>query len=551
MSETGSIAQPINPRWLTRAIWMMAAIGVLLRIGRFALNYPLWGDEACLAANLIDRNFADLWKPLNFGQICPPAFLAIELAITKCLGFHEWVLRLIPLLCAVTSVPLFGWTAAKVIKGVPLLLAVAIFSVSLHPLRHAAEVKPYASDLTAALVLLTLALAWLESRDRRWPLWCLGIAAPLTVAISHPAIFVAGAVGISLLLPVWRTRRWSSRIPFGVFTLGTLATFAAMFVLSTGAQDEWTIRGLRDYWKGSFPPLYDPTGLLRWFVSIHTGTLFAYPGGGQNGRSTGTLLLVVLATIWLWRCGWKAVVILFLAPFGLALIAAALGRYPYGGEARQMQFVAPVICLLAGLGAGLVLERIGWPKLRVIVAVSVMALLIDPIVALTRDAARPYRFAQDHEAREMARRFWQSASNQAELSCLHRDFGIAGRRNGSMKLAAYLCNQRMYAPNWRAPGQLNWAAVCDRRPLRVILYDSSLVDGPAIPLWLATMQERVDLVRTESFAPKPIGRNASAPVWMVYEFVPRTGIIARSPSRSTPAHDDHFEQRIGFLSRTK
>jgi hypothetical protein len=510
---------------------MMAAIGVLLRIGRYALNYPLWGDEACLAANLIDRDFADLWKPLNFGQICPPPFLAIELAISRGLGFHEWVLRLFPLLCAVTSVPLFGWTAGKALKGLPLLLAVAVFSVSLHPLRHAAEVKPYASDLLAALVLLALALAWLESRESKWPLWCLGIAAPLAVAISHPAIFVAGAVGLALLGPVWRTSRWSIRIPFGLFTVGSLAMFAAMFVLSTGAQDEWTIRGLRDYWKGSFPPLDDLPGLLRWFLRIHTGTLFAYPGGGQNGRSAGTFLLVVIATIWLWRAGRKTVVTLVLAPFGLALLAATLRRYPYGGEARQMQFVAPAICLLAGLGAGLVLERIGRPKRRVVVVVvAVMTLLIDPILALARDAARPYRYAQDHEAREMARRFWAGASSEAELACLHRDFGIAGRRNGSMRLATYLCNQRMYSSTWRDPGQLDWAAISDSHPLRVVLYDASLADGPAIPSWQVTMKERVELVRTESFAPKPIGRHASAPVWMIYEFAPRAGTLARSPA---------------------
>jgi hypothetical protein len=512
-------------------IWVMAAIGALLRIGRFALNYPLWGDEACLAANLIDRNFAELWKPLNFGQICPPAFLAIELAISRCLGFHEWVLRLFPLLCAVTSVPLFVWAAGKALKGVPLLLAVAVFSVSLHPLRHAAEVKPYASDLTAALVLLALALAWLESRERSWSLWCLGIAAPLAVAISHPAIFVAGAVGLALLGPVWRTGRWSFRAPFGLFTLGTLGTFAAMFVLSTGAQDEWTIRGLRDYWKGSFPPIDDPLGLLRWLLSIHTGTLFAYPGGGTNGRSTGTLLVVVVATIWLWRCDRKTIVTVMLAPFGLTLIAAVLRRYPYGGEARQMQFVAPSICLLAGLGAGLLLERIRRPKLRaIVVAISLMAVLIDPIVALARDAARPYRFAQDHEARELARKFWPSASSQAEIACLRRDFGIAGRRTGWMKLAAYLCNQRMYTTNWRSPLELDWSAISDRHPLRVVLYDASLAEGPAISSWLATMQERVDLVRAETLAPKPIGRNASAPVWIVYEFRPKAMPLARSPS---------------------
>ena len=37
----------------------------------------------------------------------------------------------------------------------PELLAVAIFAVSVHPIHHAADVKPYASDLLMALALLT------------------------------------------------------------------------------------------------------------------------------------------------------------------------------------------------------------------------------------------------------------------------------------------------------------------------------------------------------------------------------------------------------------
>ena len=531
MSESGSIEPSTTPHWVSRATWIMVSVGILLRLGRFALNYPLWGDEACLVANLIDRGYVDLLLPLKFGQVCPPAFLAVELAMSRWLGFHEWVLRLFPLLCAVVSVPVFRWAAARLLEGVPLLLAAAIFAVSLHPLRHAAEVKPYASDLLAALVLVGLALAWLESRHRPWPLWGLVIAVVVTLALSFPAIFVAGGVGLALVKPVWRTRRWGLRVPFGLFSIAALATFGAMFVLSTGAQDEWTIRGLREYWKGSFPPLHDPAGLVRWLVNIHTGTLFAYPGGGQNGGSTGTFLLVALATVWLWRRGQKSVLTLMLAPFGLALIAAALGRYPYGGEARQMQFVAPATCVLAGLGAGLVVNRIRRPVLRGrVLVVVVMALMIDPIMALFRDAARPYRFNQDQEAREMARAFWPAANGQAELACLRRDFQIVAPGARVIKVATYLCYQRMYTPHWRSPGQINWAAVREDHPLRCVLSDAALANGPAVRSWLESMSEAWELVRTECRSPTPVGPKASIPDWLVYDFVPR-----RSKSSERPA----------------
>lgn len=69
----------------------------------------------------------------------------------------------------------------------------------------------------------------------------------------------------------------------------------------------------------------------------------------------------------------------------------------------------------------------------------------------------------------------------------------------------------------------------DRHPLRVVLYDASLANGPTIPSWLAKMKERVELVRNESLFPEPIGRNASAPFWQVYEFAPEAGSLAQSP----------------------
>ena len=167
-----------------------------------------------------------------------------------------------------------------------------------------------------------------------------------------------------------------------------------------------------------------------------------------------------------------------LAPFGLTLIAAALDRYPYGGEARQMQFVAPATCVLAGLGAGLVLESDPPARAtRPVLAVVVLALMIDPIVALARDAARPYRYNQDQEAREMAREFWPTAISHAELACLRRDFRIAAPGADAIKLATYLCYQRMYTPHWRAPGQIDWAAVRHDHPLRCVLCDASLANG--------------------------------------------------------------------------
>ena len=44
-------------------------------------------------------------------------------------------------------------------------------------------------------------------------------------------------------------------------------------------------------------------------------------------------------------------------PMAVALAAAAFKLYPYGGQARIMQYIAPAVCLMAGLGLSTLL---GW-----------------------------------------------------------------------------------------------------------------------------------------------------------------------------------------------
>src|SRR5262245_48251701 len=80
----------ISDHWITHAIWIFVALGILMRVLRYLLRFPLWSDEAALAANLLDRDYLDLLRPLDYQQVAPPLFMWIELWITQQLGFHEW-----------------------------------------------------------------------------------------------------------------------------------------------------------------------------------------------------------------------------------------------------------------------------------------------------------------------------------------------------------------------------------------------------------------------------------------------------------------------------
>src|SRR3954470_21037655 len=78
----------VAPWWPTVGQMTLAvvALGLVWRTVRYAMAFPLWGDEAFLAVNFLTRGFADMSRPLEFGQVAPPGFLWAELAAVRALG---------------------------------------------------------------------------------------------------------------------------------------------------------------------------------------------------------------------------------------------------------------------------------------------------------------------------------------------------------------------------------------------------------------------------------------------------------------------------------
>ena len=219
----------LDGRRLDRAVLAFVVLGVLLRVGHYLTNYPLWGDEAFLALSFLRRGYLDLLSPLEYGQICPILFLWAELTAVKLFGFSEMSLRLCPLICGVASVFLFRHLAGRVLKGPALLMAVAIFAVSVHPIRHSADAKPYASDLLVALGLVALAIEWCRSSERTVWLWMLVGFAPIALAASYPAVLVAVGIALALAPSVWRARRRAPRIALAAYAMVVATTFVALF----------------------------------------------------------------------------------------------------------------------------------------------------------------------------------------------------------------------------------------------------------------------------------------------------------------------------------
>ncbi len=275
---------------IARATWGFLALGLFVRLVRFLVVYPIWPDEAFVAANFLERGYLDLVRPLDYVQVCPILFLWIELTVVRLFGFSEWSLRLFPALCGLASMVLFRHLATRLLRGIPLLLAVGIFATSVSPIRHSAEVKPYASDLFAALILLATAVEWRRSPDRSRYWWVLAAIVPVLLGLSYPSVFVATGLSLTLGPVVFRQRLRSVRWAYLIYNLMLLGSFLVIYLASTSSQSAAVRAGYRwGYWRDSFPPWEQPWKLVNWLISTHTGNMLAYPIGGANGARRGHL----------------------------------------------------------------------------------------------------------------------------------------------------------------------------------------------------------------------------------------------------------------------
>ena len=541
--ESGGSLAPLRDAVDRQARWIMVflAVGVAARLIRYLLRFPLWGDEAALAMNFLDRDYTGLMQPLDFHQVAPLLFLWIELTAVKLLGFHEWSLRLFPLLCSIASLFLFHRLAKLLLRGTALVLAVGLFAVTYSGLRYAAETKPYGVDLMVSTLLLWLAVRWWRQPDDiRW-LWALAAVVPLALGLSYPAVFVAGGVSLAVAAALLGTRSRRGWWVWAAYNLALAGSFLAWYRLAIGIQAGAELNVMTRLWDDTFPPRNSLLGLMAWLARVHAGPLLAVPVGGDHWGSIGTTLLCLVAVGVLIRNRRYRLLVLCAAPFVLSLIAAALRRFPYGGHMRLAMHLVPLVCILAGIGAAAIFkwrrdvppkvensrrEPLTWP-----VTTAIVGLLLLAVASTARDFCLPGKEQQEIRKRDFAVWFWGSMERDHEVVCIRTDlkhtFPPPGVPWESCVSPQFLCNERIYSPRHVRGQGHDLSRVSRRRPLACVQYWAHLTpyDQAAFDRWLDEMRRSYDLVGTQRYpilrdndddrVPEPPDRVE------VYEFVPR------------------------------
>ncbi len=533
----------VSPQTIRRLLWFLLLLGLAARAVRFLVCFPLWDDEAFLCANFIDASFADLLQPLDYHQVAPLGFLAVELAAVKLLGFHEWSLRLFPFLCGLGSMVLFYHLSGKLLSGWPRVMAVAMFAVAYPGIRHGAEAKQYASDLLVGLVLVVLLVQWLYDRRAAWSALLVAFV-PLALLFSYPGVFVAGGVSIAWgwsLLRRGDLRQW---LFWAAYNLLLVVSFAGVMWLAARGQTEAELEWMVRYWHYALPPR-EWGAFFRWLGLTHVGDLMAVPAGGGRGGSAFNFFLWLLGLGVLVRRKQGTLLWLALVPMALHFVAALMHRYPYGGHVKFSQYMVPMMCVLMGLGAATLVRAVSlkkWTTWNLRLATAALAAIA--VGCMARDFCFPYKNVTDRRHRDFARWFWTSAQFQGEVACSIRDMDnpFIPQRTATLNWTAmYLCNQAIYSPRHHRGEAVQWDQLSEQRPMRIVIYRPGNLrfDHHRYRHWRARLQEKFRIVAWEQFAMPCYGRRRErGPTNVdhieVITVIPRLEYQRQSPSVPSP-----------------
>jgi hypothetical protein len=335
---------PHRGRLSTIATGLAIAIltfGLILRVRQYVANRSLWYDEALLALNIADRTPVELIQPLDNDQGAPIGFLLLQKLLIVALGNRDYNLRIIPLAAGVLSLILLYKVASQYVRGLAILLALSLFAVVGPLIYYSSEAKQYASDVAVCLILLLIASRCLEATPNpKWTL-VLGLAGSATLWISHPALFILMAVGVSLVLHHLANRDFGQLPWLGATFFAWLVSFLALYLVSLRFLA--SNNALTAYWGEAFMPM-PPWRDLGWFADA-LSDLVEGPVGLANFPIAALTLLIGCLSLCSRR--WQLGLVLAL-PFPLVLVASGLGKYPFGG--RLLLFLVPLVLLLIAEG---------------------------------------------------------------------------------------------------------------------------------------------------------------------------------------------------------
>lgn len=314
--------------------------GFLLRLRQYLTGRSLWLDEAMLALNIVNRDFGELFKPLDYDQGAPIGFTLVEKTFSLVFGRNELSLRLFPFLVGLVSLWMFYLLLKQSTRGVGLWVGLALFAFNPRLIYYSSEVKQYIVDVAVTIGLLLLAAPLFNTQPRKRDFLWVTAAGLIALWFSHPALFVLAGIGLALVIIHLRRSDYSSlRFIIGMGIVWTL-NIGFLYLLILKDLQQNTL--MREYWQGTFVP-FPPWSDAGWYIKSLR----------ENIAEQFEIWYAVPLVLALMLIGWAAflyykqeVAIVFACILLVTLTASTLQLYPV--FERLILFLIPIGLVLTG-----------------------------------------------------------------------------------------------------------------------------------------------------------------------------------------------------------
>ncbi len=361
--------------------WILASVVAcaLLYSVRFILAYldqsSFWLDELLLANNLVDRDFAALFKPLSNDQAAPPFFLVLAKAATELFGIYDWALRL-PVYMASIGVFFAFWKSSKQAFGKTVAL-LALFLLTLNPqlAPYSLIFKQYIFDVLVLIIGFHCFNRVLSQKDSARPIYLFAVYGIVATWFSHTALFVLAGLGSVAIVTSFleRNRVLTIRL-FAIISLWVVSFLMQYLLILRYVKEN---DALHTYWEvGYLDWSQGWAGVTTWLA--HIASLMT---------DTGTLPPLIVGIFLILGIGFgfykKSVpVIGLLAILGCAILFSALSLYPL--HDRLSLFIVPIVITLVAFGIGQVLL---WASSRhIVLRIAVLALVLSAAIPPLRSS---------------------------------------------------------------------------------------------------------------------------------------------------------------------
>ena len=311
--------------------------GFFFRLRQYLTGRSLWLDEAMLALNIVNRDFGNLFKPLDYDQGAPIGFMLVEKTFSLIFGRNEFSLRLFPFLVGLLSLWMFYLLLKHYASGWGRWVGLVLFAFNPRLIYYSSEVKQYIVDAAITILLLLIALPLFQKPSRK-RFVALAVVGLLALWFSHPSLFVLAGIGFALSLFYIQKRDYQN--------LASTIGIGVLWLINIGLLFSLTLNDLRnnaymhEYWQGGFVPM-PPWLDLTWYLMVFQKNMDTQYGLAY----AAALIFILMLAGWIMLFIQKREVAITLASIlFFTLLASSFGLYPV--LERMGLFLVPIGILM-------------------------------------------------------------------------------------------------------------------------------------------------------------------------------------------------------------